>query len=456
MGLKDKIYTLAPNIIQNLMISIFNLLAYKDRYGKYYKHCFKLHSKNKSLSLKELKDLQKLKFEEFISFAMKNTSFYKFLYQNIEEPYKIENLQTLPILTKEMLRKNCEEIFTLPKNKSVLSKTGGTTGVALEVRFTKKDVEERFSMLDHFRNNYGYKLGEKTAWFSGKTLLNDKDIRKNRFWKSDYLFDVHYYSTFHISDRTAKYYLENLIKFKPKYMIGFPSSLLELARIGKKLNIDFPKGIRAIFGTAETITEQLKIEVEDYFKTRILNQYASSEGAPFIVECPLGNLHLELQSGVFEVLDSNNLQTNKGRLIVTSFTTHGTPLIRYDIGDEIELEEKSCMCGNNNPLVKEILGRSSDYLVSLDYGKINLGNISNTLKNVPGIIKMQVIQEEVNSIHIKICADPKEYTQNAEKTFLQNWRERIGNRQIITIEIVEEIPNEKSGKFKMVINKLKN
>ncbi len=456
MGLKDKIYTLAPNIIQNMMISMFNLLAYKDRYGKYYKQCFKLHSKNKSLSLKELKDLQKFKFEEFISFAMKNTSFYKILYQNIEEPFKIENLQTLPILTKEMLRKNCEEIFTLPKNKSVLSKTGGTTGVALEVRFTKKDVEERFSMLDHFRNNYGYKLGEKTAWFSGKTLLNDKDIRKNRFWKSDYLFDVRYYSTFHISDRTAKYYLENLIKFNPKYIIGFPSSLVELARLGIKLNIDFPKGIRAIFGTAETITEQLKIEVEDYFKTRILNQYASSEGAPFIVECPLGKLHLELQSGVFEVLDSNNQQTKKGRLIVTSFTTHGTPLIRYDIGDEIELEEKSCKCGNNNPLVKEILGRSSDYLVSLDYGKINLGNISNTLKNVTGIIKMQVIQEEVNSIHIKICADPKEYTQNAEKIFLQNWRERMGNQQIITIEIVEEIPNEKSGKFKMVINKLNN
>jgi phenylacetate-CoA ligase len=456
MGLKDKIYTLAPNVIQNLMISMFNLLAYKDRYGKHYKQFLKVYSKNKSLTLEELIELQKKKFEDFISFAAKNTSFYMNLYQNIEEPYKIQNLQTLPILTKEMLRKNCEEIFTLPKNKAVISKTGGTTGVALEVRFTKKDVEERFAILDNFRNNYGYKLGEKTAWFSGKTLLNDKDIRKNRFWKSDYLFDVHYYSTFHISDRTAKYYLENLIKLNPKYIIGFPSSLVELARLGIKLNIDFPKGIRAIFGTAETITEQLKIEVEDYFKTRILNQYASSEGAPFIVECPLGKLHLELQSGVFEVLDSNNQQTKKGRLIVTSFTTHGTPLIRYDIGDEIELEEKSCKCGNNNPLVKEILGRSSDYLVSLDYGKINLGNISNTLKNVTGIIKMQVIQEEVNSIHIKICTDPKEYTQNAEKIFLQNWRERMGNQQIITIEIVEEIPNEKSGKFKMVINKLNN
>jgi phenylacetate-CoA ligase len=266
---------------------------------------------------------------------------------------------------------------------------------------------------------------------------------------------VRYFSTFHISERTAKYYLESLILFKPKYIIGFPSSLVELARMGKKLNIDFPIKINAIFGTAETITEQLKYELENYFKTKVLNQYASSEGAPFIVECPLGNLHLELQSGVFEVLDENNLPCKKGRLIITSFSTHGTPLIRYDIGDEIELSDATCSCGNNNPLVNEILGRSNDYLLSPEFGKINLGNISNTLKNVSGIIKMQVIQEEINSIDIKICIDPNQYSINDEKIFLQNWRERMGNKQKITVTIVNEIPNEKSGKQKLIINKMK-
>lgn len=456
MGLKDKIYRQAPNVVQNLMISLFNVLAYNDRYGNHYKHFLKVYEKNKSLSRTELIELQKVKFEKFVSFALKNAPFYSEFYQKINDPTNIENIKSLPLLTKETLRKNCENIYTISKNKAVLSKTGGTTGVALEVRFTKKDVEERFAILDHFRNNYGYQLGEKTAWFSGKTLLNEIDIQKKRFWKSDYLFKVRYYSTFHIAEGTAKFYLENLIKLNAKYIIGFPSSLVELARIGKKLNIEFPLGIKAIFGTAETITEQIKYELESYFKTKVLNQYASSEGAPFIVECPLGNLHLELQSGVFEVLDENNLPCKKGKLIVTSFSTHGTPLIRYDIGDEVELTDETCSCGNNNPLVKEILGRSSDYLISPEYGKINLGNISNTLKNVTGIIKMQIIQEEINSIHIKICTDPSEYNPNAEKIFLQNWRERMGYQQSITISVVNEIPNEKSGKFKMVVNKLMN
>ena len=226
MGLKDKIYAHAPNVVQNLLISLFNSIAYKDRYGKHYKQFLKVYSKNKVLSIKELKELQKIKYEEFVAFTLKKAPFYSKFYQKINSPTKIENIKSLPILTKELLRKNCEEIYTIPKSKAVLSKTGGTTGVALEVRFTKKDVEERFAILDHFRKNYGYKLGKKTAWFSGKTLLNEKDIRKNRFWKSDYLFKVRYFSTFHISEHTAKYYLESLILFKPKYIIGFPSSLV--------------------------------------------------------------------------------------------------------------------------------------------------------------------------------------------------------------------------------------
>ena len=76
------------------------------------------------------------------------------------------------------------------------------------------------------------------------------------------------------------------------------------------------------------------------------------------------------------------MPTQSGRLVVTSFTTEATPLIRYDIGDSVVLEDsnKICSCGNNNPMVKKINGRIDDYIYSPQTGKINLGNISNTLK----------------------------------------------------------------------------
>ena len=42
------------------------------------------------------------------------------------------------------------------------------------------------AFLDNFRSKYGYKLGARTAWFSGKDILNINDVRKLRFWKTDY------------------------------------------------------------------------------------------------------------------------------------------------------------------------------------------------------------------------------------------------------------------------------
>lgn len=445
----DRIYKVMPLFIQNLMISIFNYLAYRKRYGGNYKYYRDLLLRRESLELKELLEIQKEKYDQFILYVLENSPFYKKIYT--------ENKNEFPIVTKEQIRRNINNIYTINKNNGIISKTGGTTGKSLEVVFTHDDMQERFAMLDNFRSKYGYELGKKTAWFSGKALLTNRDIKQNRFWKTDMFYNVRYYSTFHIKDDYLKFYIQNLIKYKPQYLVGFPSSILEVAKYGIKHNYNFPTNIvKAIFPTAETITEEMRQTIEFFFKTNIYNQYASSEGAPFIFECENHKLHLELQSGLFEVLDDFNVPTNKGKLVITSFTTHATPLLRYDIGDMVELSDEVCTCGNNNPIVKEILGRIDDYIYSPDNGKINLGNVSNTLKGTKGIIKFQVIQNEVNSIEILIVIDSKIYNEKIKNAFLANWKDRVGHNMIIKITQVEDIPNEKSGKYRIVKNNIKH
>jgi phenylacetate-CoA ligase len=450
-----KLYNILPHFIQNLLISLFNILAYKKRYGGNYKKYLQKINKNSSLSKIELEKIQQQKYNETVLNAINNSLFYNKAYSNIKDANDIINITKLPILTKEMLRQNIEKINTI--DKGVNSKTGGTTGKSLEVLFTLDNIQERFAFTENFRFQYGYSLGKKTAWFSGKDILTKTDIRKNRFWKTDYWYKVRYYSTFHAKESYLQYYVQNLIKFNPEYIVGFPSSILEIAKYGILKGYQFPIGsLKAIFPTAETITAESRHCIESFFKTNMYDQYASSEGAPFIFECNNHNLHLELQSGVFEVLDKNNQPSKSGKLIVTSFTTKGTPLIRYDIGDSIELSDTKCNCGNNNPVVKSILGRVDDYIYSSENGKIYLGNISNTIKNTKGILKFQVIQNSINTIHIKAIIDKKVYSKNIETIFIENWRKRIGSQINIDIEYVEFIPNEKSGKYSFVKNNIKH
>lgn len=292
-----------------------------------------------------------------------------------------------------------------------------------------------------------------------KKILTKTDVKKNRFWKTDFYYNVRYYSTFHLKKEYLKFYVEDLLKYKPKYISGFPSSIYEVAKCGIANNYDFPENtVLGVFTTAETVTDEMRETIETFFKTKIYNQYASSEGAPFIFECVNGNLHLELQSGVFEVLDENNNTANSGRLVVTSFTTEATPLIRYDIGDMITIEDihKKCGCGNHNPMIKELLGRIDDYVYSPENGKINIINIANAVKDVHGVINYRIVQNKLDEITLQILRDEKMYSTKEEQLFLKNWRDRVGEKMVIKIEYVNNFDVANSGKFRVVENNIKH
>ncbi|HAQ21326.1 MAG TPA: polysaccharide biosynthesis protein [Prolixibacteraceae bacterium] len=451
----EKIYPFLPGYMHNLFVTGFNLFAYHTRYSRNYRKYRKQFKDNENLSLKELNHIQFNKLMDLLKYSIKHSTFYNEIYKeiNIESFTSIEDLHQLPIIDKQILRSNFSDIITISKSDANISKTGGTTGLALEIFEHKDDTRYGYGMLDNFRRKHGYELGKKTAWFSGKNLLTEKDVRNHIFWKTDWWYKVRYYSTFHIQDKYLEYYVKDLIKFRPEYLVGFPSTMNEIATFGLDRKIEFQEGIvKAIFPTAETFTNEMRNNIEAFFKTRAYNQYASSEGAPFIFECNEGNLHMELQSGVFEVLDDKNLPTQVGRLIVTSFTSYGTPLIRYEIGDEIKISDRICKCGNNNPLADEIYGRINDYIFSNETGKINLGNISNCLKGVHGITKFQVLQENADDILIKVVIDNNLYSSKDENIFIQNFRDRVGLHMGINLQYVNNISNVKSGKYRLVIN----
>ena len=222
------------------MISMFNIKQYNIRYGGFYKKYLIEFKSNTNLSFAELEEIQKNKFKKLIQFSINNANYYNQVFKNINSPELLLNINKLPIASKETIRQNIKEIYTIPIKKGVISKTGGTTGKSLEVIFTKSNMQERFAMLDCFRSNYGYKLGKKTAWFSGKKILTKSDINKNRFWKTDHYYKVRYYSTFHINDSYLNYYIQNIKEYKPEFIVGFPSNIFEIAQYGLLNKIDFP------------------------------------------------------------------------------------------------------------------------------------------------------------------------------------------------------------------------
>lgn len=445
--MKNFILKHTPIFFQNVTISLYNSWLYKKRHGGLYRQYRNYFAKFDNARQEAVRTEQAKRLSETLHHALANSRYY----QRVGG----DSLESFPILEKITLLQQLDEISTVSEKSAEVSLTGGTTGASMKVLYTREDIQERNAMLDHFRAKFGYRLGKRTAWFSGKDLTRPKDLAKGICYRDDWINHIRYFSTFHITDRYFDAYWRALSDFAPEYLVGFPSSVYDICMMAKERGLSLTGMVKAFFPTAETVLPQHRAVIGEVLGCPLIDQYASSEGAPFILECEKGRLHIQPLTGVFEVVNENLQPAQEGEILVTSFSTRGTPLIRYQIGDRIKLapEDECCACGSHFPLVEYIDGRSSDYVWSPENGKVNLGNISNCTKDAPGIICFQVIQEREDAVDVKLVKG-RNFTERDAENFHHAFVARLGTAMSINLEYVDEIPREKSGKFRIVKNEL--
>lgn len=441
------LFKIIPVPFQNFLISAYNTYQYKVRHGGKYSEYRKYYQEASVLNESEIKLEQEKRLDKFLKSATHNSKWYSKLFD-----YKA--LSDFPILNKTDLINNLNDIATIKESDAIVSLTGGTTGASMKVLYTKENTQERHALLDHFRARYGYNLGKKCAWFSGKSIVTDNNLKKGVCYRDDYINKIRFFSTFHITEANFDTYWAAFWEFSPEYLVGFPSSVYELCLMAQSRGLTFKNKVVAFFPTAETLLPVHREVIASVLGCKIADQYASSEGAPFILECEYGGLHIHPLTGVFEVVDENMKPANEGEILVTSFTTEGTPLIRYRVGDRIKLAPSGvqCKCGSFFPLVESIEGRSTDFILSPSHGKVNLGNISNATKDIKGIVMFQVIQNHTDKVVVDVVSN-KEFTSYEQEKFKKALLVRFGS-MAVDISLVDNIKKEKSGKFRIVKNNL--
>jgi phenylacetate-CoA ligase len=101
--------------------------------------------------------------------------------------------------------------------------------------------------------------------------------------------------------------------------------------------------------------------------------YGSSETGTLAVTCENGQMHLQTQSYVAELLDENGNTAivgehgGRGELVVTTLDLPARPLVRYRTGDLVEIDPTRCECGLTPPVLRT-LGRAQDVVAMADGG----------------------------------------------------------------------------------------
>jgi phenylacetate-CoA ligase len=139
-------------------------------------------------------------------------------------------------------------------------------------------------------------------------------------------------------------------------------------------------------------------------------------------------------------------------MICTGFIPRAAPLIRYRVGDCVLINEKErCKCGAPGPVIKEIRGRTSDYILTPDGRKYpHISLIVDLLRNVR---HTQVVQEERDTIVVRIVPSP-EFNEEDELHVIDCFKNRIGGDINVVVRKVNELERHQNGKILSIINRL--
>ena len=455
---QEYIYNKLPYPFKYIVLNIKALQNTKQRYTQEFDNYLKEYINLWNADEEVIKEYQKERLILLLSEAYQYSKWYTNKMKDLgitlksikETPYDV--LQKMPILTKSERKTNADVLVNTNRKTDGVGYTSGTSGSPTINYLDSESINRSFALWRRFHHAIGLDTKKvRQVRFSGRLMVRP-DAKKPPFWVYNYFERQLLMSTYHLKEANLIHYIKKLNRFKPILLDGYPSAIYILSRFINENSIVLNFTPKAIAVTAETLYDYQRLEIEKAFNCHVFNQYASSEGSPFITECVQGNLHLNLDSGVFEFINTNGEKAKPGevaQLVVTSFTNLKTPLVRYNIEDTVLLgeEDKKCTCGCTMPIIEKLTGREDDILWTEEKGYV--GRMDTAYKGLEGIVKSQIIQENPQEIIVNLIAD-KKFDDKMKSNFLHNLKTRLGENINYNINIVEDIPLGPNGKFDAV------
>jgi phenylacetate-CoA ligase len=418
--------------------------AIKSHLKFYARHNFMLNKKIEKIhTYYDQPSFELLKNEAFLKMlnqVYKSNTFYKQLYNDhgvdINSIKSIDDSKNLPIIKKSDVRENTEQI---KQKTGLLINTGytsGTTGSPLVVYRDYDSILNEHAYLWWYRINSGLNPKDRKISIRG-------DLNRDTLHYLDKASNTLFISSFVLNDSNIKKIIPVIRKFRPKAVLGYPSSLYTIAIWLEENNEEL--NIPLSFTSSESLLSFQEQLINKTFHTKLFDWYGNAERTIA--------LYRE-DTKYFEPLLYGINQYQKDKVITTSLINNYFPLIRYEVNDVLNQSGKNNL-EKKSITIESIDGRIEDYVYLPDGTKI--GRLDVVFKALNNISMAQIIQKNISSIDVKIVP-LDQLTKNDIQTLRQNLIFKLGRDIQINIKKItkEEIEYSFSGKFKLVISKIDN
>jgi phenylacetate-CoA ligase len=363
-----------------------------------------------------------------------------------------EYIENWPILEKEPLRKNPKRFVAndCDVRRMFHEHTSGTTGKSLDLWWSKDTVRSWYALFEaRCRHWYGLSRHDRWAMLGGQ-LVTAAHRRHPPFWVWNAALNQLYMSSYHLAPNFLPYYLDALLRYRIKYLLGYTSSLYELAQEALRRRRRDLK-ITVAFTNAEPVFDYQRQAIEEAFGCPVCETYGMAEIVANASECQAGTSHLWPEVTWLEVGegDQPTPRGTSGDLITTGLLNADMPLIRYRVGDRgtLPTTESLCACERTLPMLASVEGRADDVLYAPDGRRI--GRLDPVFKSNLAVHEAQVIQEALDRVRVRYVPT-SDFTLETGRSITERLQARMGDVKVV-LERVDEVPRGVNGKFRAVI-----
>jgi phenylacetate-CoA ligase len=386
-----------------------------------------------------------------------NVPYYRDLFAQLGfDPARIRStvdLQRLPLLTKPIIRANADRLRHVQARGLTRFNTGGSSGEPLIFFIGKKRISHDVAAKWRATRWWDVDIGDPEIVVWGSPIeLGKQDHLKQ--WR-DKLLRTQLLPAFEMSEPRLDQFIATIRHVRPRMLFGYPSALTHIARHAKRRNVCMSDlGIKVAFVTSELLYDEQRTTISEVFGCKVANGYGGRDAGFIAHECPAGGMHLTADDIVVEIVNEAGeaqLPGVAGEIVVTHLSTNDFPFIRYRTGDIGVMSATPCQCGRCLPLLQDIQGRSTDFVIAAD-GKVMHGlSLIYILRDLAGVKSFKVVQESRALTRVLLVTDDK-FAPSALAQIVSGFKRRLGADVTVVVDQVENIPAEKSGKFRYVIS----
>jgi phenylacetate-CoA ligase len=386
--------------------------------------------------------------KQLLRHATETTPFYRD-YGNAEV------LQDFPVVDKIYIRDNYKtfqstEYKDRPKQEV---STSGSSGTPFKAYWNREKVLRNRADTLYFQKRAGYEIGYR-LYYIRKWLAKYK---RNRLVTA--MQNIKMVNVADLSDTYLARFIEILEKdASNKVLLSYSSALRDICQYLEKTDAGpVDTDISSIIAMAEGLGDDTREKLKYYLDAPVYLRYSNQENGILSLQLSQKNNHLQINwaSYFLEILhpekDVPVGEGTLGRVVVTDLFNYAMPFIRYDTGDLAIMTRESAYFEGSS-VFSRVEGRKMDVLWDTQGHVVSGFNIHH-LESYPEIRQFQVVQEDRMQYRINLTVNGR---LKDESKIISYFKQFLGSDAQIEISHVDEIPQLKSGKRRLVVNEYRN